>query len=92
MEQRISASLVLTTNNEIACVRCKYVISPSSEPWKNYVSCIEQPMCDQPGKPYSNAKEVLLRQFFCPSCAALLDSETALKEDPFLYDVVKGKS
>jgi acetone carboxylase gamma subunit len=30
----------------------------------------------------------MLRQFCCPACGALLDTETALPGDPFLDDVV----
>ena len=31
---------------------------------------------------------VVLRRFACPGCGALLDSETALPEDPFLNDIL----
>ena len=33
---------------------------------------------------------VYLREFSCPQCATLLDTETALPEDPFLNDVLTG--
>jgi acetone carboxylase gamma subunit len=32
----------------------------------------------------------VIRRFSCPSCGALLDSETALPGEPFLEDVVLG--
>lgn len=31
---------------------------------------------------------VALRRFACPQCGHLLDTETALPEDPFLEDIV----
>ena len=40
------------------------------------------------GIPYSGGERVVLRRFACPGCGALLDSETALPEDPFLNDVL----
>ena len=40
------------------------------------------------GVPYSGGERVVLRRFACPACGALLDSETALPEDPFLDDVL----
>ena len=42
------------------------------------------------GKAYSAGAAVRLRQFCCPGCGALLDSETALAGDPFLDDVVEA--
>jgi len=32
--------------------------------------------------------EVVLRRFSCPGCGALLDTETAMPDDPFLDDVL----
>jgi acetone carboxylase gamma subunit len=32
--------------------------------------------------------EVVLRRFSCPECGALLDTETAMPDDPFLDDVL----
>jgi len=37
---------------------------------------------------YTNHPRILLRQFYCPGCAALLDAEQALAEDPYLNDQV----
>ena len=42
------------------------------------------------GAPYSSGDKVLLRCFYCPNCGALLDSETALPEDPFLEDILES--
>jgi len=43
-----------------------------------------------PGAGLGVDPDVVIRQFCCPACGALLDSETALPGDPFLEDVVTG--
>ena len=88
MSTRISASLVVNDGGEIACMACGHALGPSGKPWKEAARLAETPLQGSGGEPYSNAANVLLRQFYCPGCAALLDSETALVKDPFLNDVV----
>jgi acetone carboxylase gamma subunit len=41
------------------------------------------------GKAYTGARDAMLRQFGCPACGALLDSEMALPGEPFLDDIVR---
>ena len=89
MSTRISASLVVNENAEIACMACGHALGPSGEPWKEAARFSETTLKGAGGEPYSNAANVLLRRFYCPGCAALLDSETALAGDPFLNDVVQ---
>ena len=89
MSTRISASLVVDDNGEIACMECGHALGPAGAPWKKAARLSETPLQGSGVEPYSNAANVLLRQFFCPGCAALLDSESALAGDPFLNDVVR---
>lgn len=56
-------------------------------PWKLKASLRERPVRDLGGV-HVSPEQVVIREFFCPSCRALLDTETALKGDPFLDDVV----
>jgi acetone carboxylase gamma subunit len=88
MSTRISASLVVNANAEIACMTCGHAFGPSGKPWKDAASFSETTLKGAGGEPYTNATNVLLRRFYCPGCAVLLDSETALAGDPFLNDVV----
>jgi len=88
MSTRISASLVVNEKSEIACMSCGHTLGPSGKPWKNAARLSETPLEGAAGKPYSNAANALLRRFYCPGCATILDSETALAGDPFLNDVV----
>jgi len=88
MSTPISPSLVVNGAGEIACMSCGHALGPAARPWKEAARLGETPLQGAGGKPYSNAANVLLRHFYCPGCAALLDSETALAGDPFLNDVV----
>jgi N-methylhydantoinase B len=89
MSTRISASLVVDDSGEIACMECGHALGPSGAHWKEAARLSETPLQGSGGEPYSNAANVLLRRFYCPGCALLLDSETALAGDPFLNDVVQ---
>lgn len=88
MSIRISATLVVNDTNEIACMACSHVLGPRTEPWKQSARLHEVTLQGIAGKTYSNASNVLLRCFYCPGCATLLDSESALASDPYLNDVV----
>ena len=89
MSTRISASLVVNGQGQIACMGCGHELGPKGEPWKRAAHLDEAPLQGAAGEPYSNAANVMLRRFYCPGCAKLLDSESALEGDPFLNDVVQ---
>jgi acetone carboxylase gamma subunit len=42
-----------------------------------------------PGAGSNVESRVVLRRFSCPRCGHLLDTETALPDDPFLEDLVR---
>jgi acetone carboxylase gamma subunit len=42
-----------------------------------------------PGAGSNIESRVVLRRFSCPRCGHLLDTETALPDDPFLEDLVR---
>lgn len=89
MSQRISATLVLNGNGKVACAACSEALVPKGTAWKPAARLEEKPMQGVAGAPYTTGKDVLLRQFYCPACGALLDTESALPGDPFLNDVVE---
>jgi acetone carboxylase gamma subunit len=89
MSTRISASLVVNDKGQIACMGCGHELGPKGEPWKHAAHLDERPLQGAAGEPYSNSAEFLLRRFYCPACAKLLDSESALAGDSFLNDVVQ---
>lgn len=87
---RISPTLAITTTDRgktIVCVACGARLGPAGAPWKSHAVLREQPVRDQGGIDTSQYR-VILREFACPGCGALLDAETALDGDPFLDDVL----
>ena len=89
MSKRISPTLRVNGDSQIACAKCGHGLGPAGAPWKQAARLKEKAMRGAGGAPYSAGENVLLRFFFCPGCGALLDSETALPGDPFLDDVVQ---
>ena len=74
---------------EIACMACGHGLAPNNGPWKQAAWLDEVPLRGAAGDAYSNAPNVMLRRFYCPECAILLDSESALEGDPYLNEVVR---
>lgn len=70
-----------------ACAACGQTLGPASDPWKEHAVQRETPLLAAGGPAWDTGHEgVVLRQFFCPSCAALLDTETATECDALLID------
>jgi acetone carboxylase gamma subunit len=91
MSAPFSGSLEITDGKEgrsIACKGCGRALSAVGEPWKPAATVRERPMNGAGGSAYASAPHVVLRQFFCPGCGALLDTETAMADDPYLNDVI----
>lgn len=87
MSRRLSSTLEID-GGEIRCRKCGHALGAKGAPWKPNAAMTEVPMRGVAGVPYSGGERVVLRRFACPGCGALLDSETALPEDPFLDDVL----
>jgi acetone carboxylase gamma subunit len=87
MKKRISESL-FAENGKIGCVSCAHALGPSGTSWKTAASLSTVPVKTLPGAGSNVEPRVVLRRFACPQCGHLLDTETALPEDPFLEDVV----
>ena len=54
-------------------------------PWKLAAVLRSRPLCEV-GAVFTADPALLLREFVCPDCGALLDSEIALPDDPYLDD------
>jgi len=74
----------------IACSACGHGLAPAGTPWKGQAVLRESSMNGVGGKAYTGAPEAILRQFSCPSCGTLLDTEMALPGEPFLDDIVRA--
>ncbi len=87
MSQRLSECLEID-NGRTKCRKCGHELGSSQENWKTGAILHEQPMNGAGGEPYQSRDHVLLRLFYCPGCKRQLGTETALKGDPFLEDVL----
>ena len=85
---RLSPTLNIDTDGDrriLSCAKCGHQIGPATEPWKPNAALRERLMEDL-GPLHFSGGPVYLREFSCPGCATLLDTETAQAGDPFLND------
>ena len=87
MKERISASL-FAENGQICCACCSAPVAPANASWKKKAALSTVPVGALPGAGSNVESRVVLRRFSCPRCGHLLDTETALPDDPFLEDMV----
>lgn len=86
--QSINESLSIA-DGTIRC-RCGHAIGPAGENYKLHVLMREGPV--QNAGPWVDPNRIghdrfVCREFFCPSCATLLDVEIAQRGEPILWDV-----
>lgn len=87
MTSRQSRTLI-QINGTICCADCEFEICKNNQLWKDFAAISVVKVKNIPGSTSSTHGEVEIRRFSCPKCAALLDTETALPDDPYLYDVI----
>ena len=91
MNRSISPTLEIRAGKDgdrVACSGCGTALAPAGTPWKRHAVLREASMNGVGGSAYTGAPEAILRQFSCPSCGTLLDTEMALPGEPFLDDIV----
>lgn len=86
-KRRISATLELE-GDQVCCSQCGHGLAPAGESWKARAVLTTVPVRSLPGTASAVQENVVLRRFACPQCGALLDTETAMPDDPFLEDRV----
>ena len=72
----------------VCCRGCGREIAPAGAGWK-HKAVLRQTRLSERAAVYTTHPDLLLREFACPGCGALLDSEIALPGDPFLEDRVE---
>lgn len=87
MKKRISETLFVE-GGKICCTACSHPLAPAGSSWKKTAALSAVPVRTLPGTGSNVEPRVVLRRFACPRCGHLLDTETALPEDPFLEDIV----
>ena len=88
MKQRISEYLVITDSSGkalVQCEKCQYAFCPPTENYKNHALMGEYPPT-KAGPDYPETDRFVLREFYCPGCATMLDVEMCLKDAPFVWD------
>ncbi|MEV7046299.1 hydantoinase B/oxoprolinase family protein [Amycolatopsis sp. NPDC051061] len=77
------------TGPVIRCARCSHEICAADADWKDHVPHREAPLAEA-GPVHRDTGECVLREFYCPGCAAMLEVEMARPGDPPLHDRVTG--
>lgn len=85
--RRLSESLRQTCDH-IVCASCAGIVSAIGSSWKAQAALTTMSVSALPGAASSIDPSVLIRTFACTDCGALLDTEIALPDDPFLEDAV----
>lgn len=73
------------SGSSVHCRACGHRLAASPGPWKPAAALSERPL-HQLDPIYTTNETLLLREFACPTCATLLDTEIALPGDPYLDD------
>jgi N-methylhydantoinase B len=86
MKRSLSGSLVIE-DATVQCRACGHALGPASGVWKAAAVRKETPLASVGAMTFNTGFDgVVLRHFYCPSCATLLDTETARPGDPVLVD------
>jgi acetone carboxylase gamma subunit len=73
----------------IYCTHCGHVFCPIGENYKRHALVAEGPpsRAGPQVDPLKRSKKYVFRQFCCPGCYRLLESEIVLREAPILWDI-----
>ncbi len=73
----------------IFCSACGHIFGPADENYKLHALVREGPVSEAGPQvdPYKRSKKYKFRQFACPGCHRLLDSQIVLKDAPIEWDV-----
>jgi len=77
------------SEKHVQCTWCGNNIGAAKGNWKDKVPMKEYPL-SKAGPYRETAPRFVLREFYCPHCAILLDTEVAHEGDPLLYDEIRS--
>jgi acetone carboxylase gamma subunit len=86
--RRMSQGLEIN-GGRICCKGCGHPISVAGSSWKPHAALVETLLANAPGMGAAVRRAAILRLFCCPTCGALLDTETAVPGDPYLVDILE---
>jgi hypothetical protein len=86
--RRINSYLQLDDDGATQCTWCGERFSDGGRPWRLDAVWHEQPpTCAGPER--ESLRGLVLRQFLCPGCATVLDSEVSFATDPPVHDDIE---
>ncbi len=74
----------------IRCRECDKELGPAGESYKKFATERRRPLSVVGVEYVATARQddpFELREYYCPSCAVLLDTDVARRSDPMLHDV-----
>ena len=71
----------------VSCAHCDHPLARNGEAWKAGLEPTERKM-NEIMAAYTTGDGVKLREYLCPQCGVLLDSETTYEDDPPLLDYI----
>lgn len=77
------------TGTSVQCTACGHCICAAEERWKERAACRQSPPAVGGPLRVEEGRFSLL-EFFCPSCATLLDVDTVFGDDGPLHDTIHG--
>jgi N-methylhydantoinase B len=72
---------------KVVCRKCSSLIGDWGKIWKDSLA-VREISLESVNPVIANVKDLIYRQFACPSCGVLVDSEVARKSDPPLFDMI----
>ena len=75
----------------VTCSRCGHALCDAADNYKDYARQKRMPVAELPRgidpARYGMTETAELRQYFCPECAVLIESEVAIVGDPLLREI-----
>jgi len=88
MNKRLSEYLTVSKENDksiIRCAKCQHPFCEATENCKHH-ALMREVAPSQRGELYAPSKRFVFREFYCPQCGTMFDTEIRLRGQPFVWD------
>lgn len=88
MDKRLSEYLrvgEVDGSKVVKCAICQHVYCSATENYKDH-AMMQECVPAERGPLYAESKRFIFREFYCPRCGTLFDTEVRLRGQPFLWD------
>jgi acetone carboxylase gamma subunit len=89
MSRQLTESLdieLIEGKHVIRCIKCKHTFCRVTENYKNHVPIREYPL-SRSGPSRMAGGRFILREFYCPGCGLMLDTEVTTGETAPIWDI-----